>query len=108
MIHTRWGKMVLATACVVVSQTVWADSAVAQQQCSQRTQVVEHLAKKYKEAQIAVGVTGKGALVEVLSTEDGGTWSILLTNAQGVSCLVASGEGWRVKEPRLEDLDPAT
>ena len=69
----------LAAAGVVFSQ-----SALAQPQCSQRTQVVEHLAKKFDEAQVAMGVTGKGALVEVLTTEDGDTWSILLTSGRNL------------------------
>ena len=103
MITSLWGRVALASAIILVSQNAW-----AQQQCSQRHHVVEHLAKKYQEAQVAVGVTGKGALVEVLTTKDGGTWSILLTNPNGVSCLVASGEGWRVKEHEPAVLDPAT
>ena len=54
------------------------------------------------------GNSAEGALVEVLTTEDGNTWSILLTNPDGVSCLVASGEGWRTKDHAPLDLDPAT
>ena len=103
MITSLWGRLLLASACIVVSQNAW-----AQQQCSQRSQVVEHLAKKYQEAQVAVGVTGKGALVEVLTTKDGNTWSILLTKPDGVSCLVASGEGWRIREHDASKLDPTT
>ena len=70
--------------------------------------MVEHLAKKFHEAQVAIGVTGKGALVEVLTTKDGNTWSILMTNPNGLSCLVASGEGWRTKEHESAEVDPAT
>ena len=65
------------------------------QQCDQRARVIGHLAKKYKEAPVAIGVTTSGGMVEVLTTADGGTWTIILSNPNGISCLVAAGEGWR-------------
>ncbi len=40
-----------------------------------------------------------GALVELLTTKDGTTWTIILTSPQGRSCLIASGEGWRPLVP---------
>ncbi len=65
------------------------------QVCGQRDKVLGRLAQKYKEAPVAIGVTNKGALVEVLTTGDGDTWTIILSTPQGMSCLVAAGEGWR-------------
>jgi len=67
----------------------------ARQQCDERTKVIGHLAKKYQEAPVAIGVTSSGGLVEVLSTGDGNTWTIIVSNPNGVSCLLAAGEGWR-------------
>jgi predicted alpha/beta-hydrolase family hydrolase len=66
-----------------------------QQQCDERTKVLGHLATKYQEAPVAIGVTSSGGLVEVLSTGDGNTWTIIVSNPNGVSCLLAAGEGWR-------------
>jgi hypothetical protein len=43
-------------------------------------------------------VTNSGGLVEVLSDGKGGTWTIIVTTPQGMSCLVAAGEGWRNME----------
>ena len=68
----------------------------AQPQCDDRARVLEHLAKKYNEAPIAVGVTGSGGLIEVLSDARGGSWTIIVTTPNGTSCLLAAGEGWRV------------
>ena len=65
------------------------------QQCDQRARVLGHLAQKYKEAPVAIGLTSTGGMVEVLTTGDGGTWTIILSNPNGTSCLVAAGEGWR-------------
>ncbi len=72
--------------------------------CRPRNDVLALLATKYGEAQVAVGVTTRGNLVEVLTTSDGRTWTIILTTPQGLSCLVASGEGWRVV-PRTDPAD---
>jgi len=69
--------------------------AQARQQCDERTKVLGHLANKYQEAPVAIGVTSSGGLVEVLSTGDGNTWTIIVSKPNGVSCLLAAGEGWR-------------
>jgi hypothetical protein len=82
----------LGTALAVFSSAAAAQS---QNQCNTRDSVLSLLANKYKEAPVAVGVTNTGGLVEVLSTGDGNTWTIIVTTPQGMSCLVAAGEGWR-------------
>ncbi len=78
-------------------------AAVAQPQCDQRDSVLQVLEQKYKEAPVALGVTHNGGLVEVLSTGNGTTWSIIVTTPQGMSCLVAAGEGWRAMEQVASD-----
>ena len=88
-----WKILTLSAGLALLSGT-----ALAQPQCDQRDSVLELLAQKYKEAPVAIGVTHNGGLVEVLSTGKGTTWSIIVTTPTGMSCLVAAGEGWRVKE----------
>ncbi len=63
--------------------------------CNQRNDVLGHLAQKYQELPIAVGVTNRGGLVEVLSTGDGKTWTIIISSPDGEACMVAAGKGWR-------------
>ena len=77
------------------------------QQCDQRDDVLELLARKYQEVPVAAGVTnGGGGLVEVLTDARGDTWTIIVTTPQGLSCLVAAGEGWRTVQP--VPLEPRT
>ena len=97
--------MLLGAALAMVSSTVEA----APQQCNNRDAVLKLLSSKYKEAPVAFGVTNNGGLVEVLKStpsakED--TWTIIITTPQGVSCLVAAGEGWKAQEQIA--LDPET
>ena len=82
--------------------------AAAQTACSPRSDVVGHLAKKYGEAPVALGVTNKGGLVEVLTTGDGTTWTIIVSRPNGTSCMVAAGEGWRTKDYDGAKLAPST
>jgi hypothetical protein len=65
-----------------------------QNQCQPRGSMLSLFANKYKEAPIARGVTNLGGLLEVLSTKDGDTWTIILTSPKGTTCLVSSGTGW--------------
>ena len=44
---------------------------------------------------MAFGVTANGGLLEVLTTKDGSTWTIILSTPRGLTCLTAAGEGWR-------------
>ncbi len=91
-------SLVLGSALVLVSVSA---SAQAAPQCNSRETVLELLSEKYSEAPVAVGVANNGGLVEVLSTGDGETWSIIITSPKGMSCLVAAGEGWRVFEDQI-------
>ena len=92
-----WKTLLLGTVLAVFSSAAAAQSQ-GQNQCNKRDNVLSLLANKYKEAPVAVGVTNTGGLVEVLSTGDGNTWTIIVTTPQGMSCLVAAGEGWRAVE----------
>ena len=77
---------------------------ISQPPCSERDDVLELLARKYKEVPFAAGMTSTGGLLEVLTDYKSGTWTIIVTMPQGMSCLVAAGEGWRAIEKI--SLDP--
>ena len=101
---------ILATTIAAVAllgpHAALAQSQPQAQQCDQRTKVLGHLAQKYHEAPVAIGVTSSGGLVEVLTTGDGKTWTIILSSPNGTSCLVAAGEGWRSLEFDDAAIDP--
>jgi hypothetical protein len=72
--------------------------------CTERDALLSQLAHRYGEVPVAIGVAN-GRLVELLTAKDGLTWTIILTSPQGVSCLIASGDGWRPLTP--VSTDPA-
>ncbi len=98
-----WKRMILGAALALL-----ATEAAAQSACNQRDDVIGHLAKKFGEAPVALGVTNKGNLVEVLTTGDGNTWTIIVSQPNGTSCMVAAGEGWRTKDHDDTKLAPKT
>ncbi|QDP58371.1 MAG: hypothetical protein Unbinned664contig1000_52 [Prokaryotic dsDNA virus sp.] len=71
--------------------------------CGVRANVLTSLAAKYSESPVAVGVTANGGLIELLSAPDGKTWTILYTQPNQVTCLVASGESWQEITPRTTE-----
>lgn len=70
--------------------------ASAQMVCGQRDDILETLARKYQERPAAIGVESTGGLIEVLADIKSGSFTIIVTTPRGMSCLLASGEGWRM------------
>ncbi len=66
--------------------------------CRARDGLLSQLESKYGEVPVAIGVAD-GQLIELLTAKDGITWTIILTSPKGLSCLIASGEGWRPLAP---------
>ncbi len=74
--------------------------------CSDHSKVLDKFAEVYKENRVAGGLTRDGRLVEVLSTDDGRTWTIVVSQPNGETCVIMAGEGWRKLKVKEVDLDP--
>ena len=81
--------IVLLLGIGLLSQPVMADPADVP-----REELVNLLGKKYAEAPAAIGLANNGGVIEVLSTGDGSTWTIILTMPNGMSRVLSSGEAW--------------
>ena len=88
-------RIVGAVAILAGIQLASAPTDAASPQCGPRTALLDKLAKEYREAPTAVGLASTGTLVEVLASEDGATWTIVVTRPDGTSCLVAAGQEWQ-------------
>ncbi|WP_128910681.1 hypothetical protein [Tropicibacter alexandrii] len=73
------------------------------QHCAPRDQVVARLADKYGESRQAVGLGSNNAVMEVFANIEGGSWTITVTMANGMTCLIASGQAY---EALAEALPP--
>ncbi len=82
----------LLTSLVIA---LWSFPASAQQQppCVKRADFLKHLEANFKEAPVAMGLTTGGGLLEVVVSRNG-SWTIIVTTPNGISCGVASVESW--------------
>ena len=67
--------------------------AAAQSACGKREEIVKIIMNKYKEVPRALAIAGQSNLLEVYASEKG-SWTILITQPQGSTCIVAAGQSW--------------
>lgn len=75
----------------------------AQMMCGERAEIVGQLAAKFGETRRSVGLAAGRGVIEVYASEETGSWTILLTNAEGTACLMAAGEAWEAEEGKRAD-----
>lgn len=63
------------------------------QYCVEHGGLVAHLTENFQERQFAFGLIGQVAIMEVFVAETG-SWTIIVTDVAGRSCIVAAGEHW--------------
>ena len=61
--------------------------------CAPRDEVVRQLGAQFSETAVSRGLTGDGMLLEMFASPQG-TWTAVLSEPTGVSCLVSGGEAW--------------
>lgn len=79
---------------------LWTGGAFGQSVCALHQTVVDKLKKTFDEQPTSTGVSTGGSMLEVF-TSPTGTWTIVVTTPDGVSCLKLTGEHW-------EDMDRVT
>ena len=52
------------------------------------------LGQRLAEMSVARGLSANGRMVEIYATDDGTTWTMVVTTPDGQSSVVASGEAW--------------
>ena len=62
--------------------------------CHSRADLTKMLDQKFAEQPSALGVQADGQLVEVFVSNQGTSWTIVVTRSDGWSCIVAVGEHW--------------
>lgn len=67
--------------------------------CVDRDWLVGELAAQHREKPVAEGRTSDGATLEILASPDGKTWTLLVTEPQGLTCTLLSGREWRTLPP---------
>ena len=97
--------MKILAVLVFLSGLIFSPTVSAQtlQACGPTDAMFASLAQRFQETQVGWGPALMGGLVTLLTSEHGETWSLVLSMPNGLSCMIAAGEGWR-KSPWV---DPA-
>ncbi|MBX4907989.1 MULTISPECIES: hypothetical protein [Rhizobium] len=61
--------------------------------CAGRSDVVSFLDQNFGEKLTAVGLVNQNAVLEVYAAKSG-TWTLVVTDIHGISCILLSGDGW--------------
>ncbi len=86
-----------ALVCASLTLSLPAMPAAAQQApCTERPTVVDHLASEYSERPVAIGLASNGGVIEVLSSQKSGSWTLIITMPNGPTCMIAAGENWEL------------
>jgi len=93
-------KMALTAALATV---VFSANAQAAPVCGKRNDILEQLSKKFREAPVGIGLANNGGLIELLTTDTGATWTLIITLANGPTCLLAAGQDWQPRQPAALD-----
>lgn len=90
----------IITAALLFGMAAQAPPAHAQT-CAPRASVVERLNIQFKETLTAQGLQNGNALIEIFASKDTGSFTVLMTNPNGVSCVVSTGSHWLPIKPEL-------
>lgn len=99
-------RAVLAIVLGLTMTTGFAPVAQAQgASCADRKLIVERLSNKYGETRQSAGLNQNNGMVEVFASNETGTWTILITMPNGMSCLMAAGKAWQGETAAVESSD---
>lgn len=62
--------------------------------CHDYAQIVETLGERYGEAPVSLGLQSNGHVLQVFTSPESGSWTILSVAPTGVGCIVAAGKSW--------------
>lgn len=84
--------MVALLAVLFISLTAFAPPVHAMS-CGDRIDGITELKDRYGEEPAAMGLTSSGEVIELFISENG-TFTIITTGPDGLSCLMLSGDSW--------------
>ncbi len=74
--------------------------AEAQTVCVAHADLVQQLSRKFAEEPMALGLGSDGSVMELFTSKDGETWTLVRITPDGTSCMIGGGESWTEMSPR--------
>ncbi|MXU64913.1 hypothetical protein [Oceanomicrobium pacificus] len=80
----------------------------AQSVCGDRDSVIDQLESRFGEVHAHSGLTGPGALLEIWTSPETGSFTVLMTRPNGSTCVMTTGEHWLDRAATMPVMgDPA-
>ena len=86
-------RIVIAVVLIFMSLIAVPASAQAVIPCGQRADIIQKLNEKYSESPVSIGLTNAGSVLEIFASKDR-TFSVIVTQPNGIACLIATGGNW--------------
>jgi hypothetical protein len=74
--------------------------------CGPRAQIVQAMKQIFDERPQARGLISSNELFEIFVSPQG-TWTMLVTNPHGISCIAAAGESWERATGQIAERLPS-
>lgn len=103
----RLRAWLVAIAAFAMLVAVLVTAAPAAIQCGPHDRMIHVLGTKYREAVKADGTVSRERIMEIF-VSGSGSWTVLVTDTDGLACIVAAGEDWQDVPHDLDGLDPRT
>ena len=85
---------ILAALCaVMIGILYFSGMAHAQSRCGPRSEIIKVLSDKYKEFLHGTGTINDQVMMEIFISHTG-TWTIIITDTNGTTCILAAGDAW--------------
>ncbi|WP_337660477.1 hypothetical protein [Anderseniella sp. Alg231-50] len=84
---------IAATTLLSATSFMSEDADARTARCGSHKDVVAFLGNKYKETRIGMGLINAGQMMELYMSEEG-SWTMLITRPDGVSCFGPVGKNW--------------
>lgn len=62
--------------------------------CAPRDTIVTSLTMQYGEKAVGSGFQGDRQIIEVFASDTRGSWTIIITQTNGIACVVGAGTEW--------------
>ena len=86
-------------ALLVAAFFMVSSPAHGQRMCMGRDNLLTQLYLQAQEQPVVIALVSTGVVLEVLTDDDGSTWTMIVTNSTGFSCVVGTGVHWFPIEP---------
>ncbi len=100
-LRTLKASLLAAAFVLVTVLSPLARPATAQEVCILRDAAFQHLDQQYGEHPVGRGLAQAGKTMVELLTSDSGSWTSVITNVNGQTCVLASGDAWTKTEALL-------